>query len=319
MQTQGNAITATFMIVAHNHPSHLARLASALDAPWATVLINVDAKIDAEPFHRACEGLKNVHFVEDARRTSVHWGGMGLTMSARRMMDIAIERFSPDRLCMLSGVDYVLKPMPEVQDILAQDLEFLRIDRKLNYGGRSIHDDFISMRHWNDVQFLNPRSSPSRRLRRLAMPLASRIGRERPPVPNVYHGSGWWCISRQAAQWVMQYFADHPDFETWLRRVNCPDEIFMQTLMKLSPRRDRISQDYTVARLPDQEANLHGVHFIEWGYSSSSPKTLNIDHLADMDRCPAALFGRKIDPPQSEPLLSRLDERVSRNRMRLRA
>ena len=135
----------------------------------------------------------------------------------------------------------------------------------------------------------------------------------RKPLPGLplYHGCGWWCLTRDAASWILDYFAQHPQVLSWLRHANCPDEIFIQTLLKASPYASSIAQDMTLPR-PDQPgATLHGCHFIDWSDTrSSSPKLLDLDDLPAL-RASTALFARKIDPHRSEGLLDALDRAVA--------
>jgi hypothetical protein len=298
-----------FMIVAHHNPGLLARLVERLEAPWSHVVVLIDAKAEEEAFVKALAG-RRVDFMPREQRVDVQWGGIGLTTAALRMMRQTLARFPAERLCMLSGVDYPIKPIEAIGGALRSDIEFVRVDRALDPSRSGIHDDFVRFAHFNDVRLLNPRSSRLPALQRTvtrALRVAPRANRS---GLSVYHGCGWWCITRAAADWTLDYFERRPEVFAWLRRVNCPDEIFMQTLLKASPFAGRIAQDMTTFAAAPAEANVHGCHYIDWSQpNSSSPKTLDLGDLPAL-AASSAFFARKIDPTHSAALLDALDAQV---------
>lgn len=315
MMGEGDPPVTVFMIVAHSNPGLLARLAGRLEAPWARTLLMIDQKADLASFERALAG-RSAAFMPPETRVNVQWGGIGLTMAAIRMMREALVRWPVERFCMLSGVDYPVRPIEEIGRRLAGDTEFVRVDRRLDPTRTGVHDDFVRYSYFNDVRLLNPRSSPFPLLQRAATRTLHLRPRQERPELVPYHGSGWWCISGDAARWALDHLDRHPGFLAWLRHVNCPDEIFLQTLLKASPFAGRIAQDGTRAGTEDdQDPNVHGCHYVDWSDStSSSPKILAIEDLDRMVRS-TALFARKIDPVRSAPLLAALDERAERHTM----
>jgi hypothetical protein len=298
-----------FMIVAHNNPALLARLVERLEAPWSHIVVLIDAKAGDEAFVKALAG-RRVVFMPSDQRVDVQWGGIGLTTAALRMMRETLARFSADRLCMLSGVDYPIKPIAAIGEALRGDVEFVRVDRALDPSRPGIHNDFVRYMYFNDVRLLNPRSSPLPPLQR-AVTLALRVGpRSNRSGLSLFHGCGWWCITRAAADWTLDFFDRRPEVFAWLRHVNCPDEIFMQTLLKASPFAGRIAQDMTAPGGAPVETNVHGLHYIDWSQpKSSSPKTLELGDLPAL-AATSALFARKIDPLRSAALLDALDSQI---------
>ncbi len=303
-----SASPVVFMIVAHNNPAFLARLVDRLQAPWSEIVVCIDLKAHLSIFQEALAG-RRVLFVDPDRRVDVQWGGIGLTTAAIRMMQDATKRSPAGRLCMLSGVDYPIKPIEAIGAALRSDIEFVRVDRALDPSRSGLHDDFVRYAYFNDVRLLNPRSSP--------LPLAQRAitralrlwprGRRSGLPP--FHGCGWWCITRDAADWVLDYLDRRPEFFAWLRHVNCPDEIFMQTLLKASPFATRIAQDRTASMIV-AEKNLHGCHYIDWSQpNSSSPKSMDLSDLPAL-AASSGLFTRKVDPLRSAALLDAIDAQL---------
>ncbi len=298
------------MIVAHNNPALLARLVGRLRADWARVVVLIDAKADQQLFETALRD-DDVTFIPADQRVDVQWGGIGLTLSALRMMRTGISDFSADRLCMLSGVDYPIKPIEAIGRALDGDTEFVRVDRVLDSAGSGLHDDYIRFPYFNDVRLFNPRSSIAPLVQRAAFRALRHVPRRRLAGLTFHHGSGWWCITRAAADWVLDYVQRQPDVVAWFRHANCPDEIFMQTLLKASPFAGAIAQDLTVPGGTVAEPNVHGSHYVDWSDPrSSSPKLMEIGDLPAL-RASSALFTRKLDPVRSANLLDALDKSIA--------
>lgn len=298
-----------FLIVAHNNPELFARLVGRLQAPWARVFALIDAKADQHRFAQAAADHP-VIFLSAASRIDVQWGGIGLTTAALALMREAVRQFSPDRLVLLSGVDYPLRSMGEIGRGLNGDAQFVRVDRALDGRRSGNHDDFVRYFHFHDVPWLNPRSSPAPRLQRLATRMLRVLPRKPLAGHQLFHGCGWWSITGAAAAWVLRRLDEHPELFDWLRHANCPDEIMFQTMLKASPYASAISHDCTVLDVPPDDT-VHGCHYIDWSqHDASSPKTLDLTDLPRLQRS-SALFARKMDPVRSATLLAALDEQVA--------
>ena len=220
-----------------------------------------------------------------------------------------MDQFSPDRLVMMSGADYPIKPMNQIGRRLTDDVQFVRVDRTLDGRRSGIHDDFVRYRYFNDTPWLNPRSSAVPHLQRVATKALRVLPRKQLSGTNLFHGCGWWSITAAAAEWVLRRMDERPDVFNWLKHASCPDEIFMQTMLKSSPYASDIVQDYTL-RETAMEDNVHGCHYIDWSQpNSSSPKTLELSDLPSLVRS-SALFARKVDPTRSASLLAALDRHL---------
>lgn len=299
-----------FMIVAHNNPELFARLVARLQAPWARVFALIDAKADQHVFAQAVAGHP-VTFLNAESRVDVHWGGIGLTTAMIRLMREAVRQFSPDRLVLLSGVDYPIQPMAEIGRRLRGDLQFVRVDRALDGRRSGNHDDFVRYFHFHDTPLLNPRSSAVPRLQRVATRALRVLPRQQLADTRFFHGCGWWSITGAAAAWVLRRVDERPEMFDWLKHANCPDEIFIQTMLKASPYASAIAQDYTVRDAAPGD-NVHGCHYIDWSQATSpSPKILDLSDWPSLETS-SALFARKFDPTRSATLLAALDDRFAR-------
>jgi hypothetical protein len=90
-----------FLILAHEHPQHLARLAASLEAPWSDIYVHINRSVDGAPFARAT-AAQRVTFVPDALRCTVHWSGFSLLEAMLALARYALEESAAERFCFLS-------------------------------------------------------------------------------------------------------------------------------------------------------------------------------------------------------------------------
>jgi hypothetical protein len=105
-------------------------------------------------------------------------------------------------------------------------------------------------------------------------------------------GSSWWALSQGCIRALLQRIEREPGLCRFFRTVQCPDELFFQTLVMNSPLRDRVlGRNFRHIQWPEQGA--------------PNPKILD-EH--DFERIAAAPdhFCRKLDSQASARLLPRL-------------
>ena len=262
-------MTVAFVVSAYKNPLLLRRLVDALDGRRCAV--HVDAKVEAAPFVAALSGRSDVAFLP---RHACHWGLIGHVEASLEGLRWFL-RTGLDHVVLLTGQCYPLRPIGEFEDWLAE------------LGDRSVisHDAFPHPR-W--------RNGGWDRIGRTHLRFAGRawhlrlIPRRLPLGWHPYGGSSYWCLSRAAAQYVVDLVDARPELVSFFRRVWIPDEIFFQSVLANSPLRDTLVDD--------------DIHHIEWVAHQPSPQII---------RDPAAAlasgkwFARKFDDAS---VLDRIDQ-----------
>ena len=208
-----------YLILAHDRPDLVTRLTGVLEGP---AFIHVDSRVDVEPFAGAGTLVET--------RVAPLWGSWGIVEATLSGMRTAVrEPF--DRLMLLSGRDYPVKSATQISGEMA-DADSL-IDHH-----RFPHPDWKGG-GWKRGTRWNSPGGPDRRVARRAAGNAAAIartavrGRRRPPL-HPYGGSAWWCLTREAVEYVLGYCDANPDDVDFWRRVEFPDEIFFQTVLAAS-------------------------------------------------------------------------------------
>lgn len=105
-----------------------------------------------------------------------------------------------------------------------------------------------------------------------------------------YSGGSWICLSGEMEGWMENYLKAHPEYARFYRNVNCPDEIFFQTLLMNSPYKYK-REDY--------------LHYVDWSKGGNSPKTLTIDDYEKISGSDK-LMARKFDANGDKEVMYRI-------------
>ena len=236
-----------YLILAHNQPSHFARLFNALDNPDAACYIHVDPKSRLSLFtsrvpHSAAQFIK--------RRVSVGWGRFSMVQATLNLIRTALT--APERhdyYGLLSGADYSIRSPAFVRQYLSEHAgneltnmvplphkaasKSLRRITKLHVAPERVAQRFVPQPLARGVskmvKALLLRRSHKRGLRGLAP----------------YSGSQWWMLSRAALEHVWTFVQDNPWYTHYFTNVPIPDESFFQTIIGNSDYRRRTHRSFT--------------------------------------------------------------------------
>jgi hypothetical protein len=300
-----------FIILAHRLPNQLASLLSVLRSPHAQVYLHIDRRAPVAPFNRALGQAPFDDPVCLARR-STRWGGPGMVDAsldglARGLAD-GCEYFM-----LISGQDFPLRPIEEIVEFAATAgprsyLEsFALPTTRWRFGGHDRTDfytyDLLGRRETciprgEDVSFFNWRGrmlNQALRLRTALMP-----PRRFPAYARPFGGSQWWNLSRTAAEHVLRFLDEHPDYRAYHEYTLAPDELFFQSIL--------LGNEFAGR---DQLAN-DSLRFMVFPEGASHPRTLTVDDLPAIGASDE-LFARKFDATVDETVLRRLREHVARS------
>lgn len=95
-----------------------------------------------------------------------------------------------------------------------------------------------------------------------------------------YGGSSYWCLSREAVEYILEYIASHPKFVRYCKTTLIPDEFFFQTILGNSPLRETV-----ISKL---------MHYTDWSKGGPNPALLTKNELSTVMKSDA-WFARKFD------------------------
>ena len=303
-----------YLILAHKDPAHVRRLVQEIQHPRASVFLHVDKKSPIRPFRESLGGL-DVTLLED--RTKVYWASFSTLKGIMKVIEASLsdpKKFS--RFCLLSGSDYPIKPNQYIFEFLSES-ENNFLDISVNLSSDS-NRNAVTGYHFKDVPWLNPMVSAEGftdkvltfALNRTVWALGlDKRRRSPPPGFDFYRGSTWWCLTREAVEYVRDFCRNDPRIYNYSRFVHAPDEVLIHSIL-MNARSDFLDIDAArVAVSPASFAsadNVYGVHYIDWRNEGSHPRVLTSDDFEGL-RQSTALFARKFDPLASAALLDMID------------
>src|SRR4051794_27957722 len=110
-----------YLIRAHMAPEQLARLVCRLDADDSRFYIHVNRRTDDEVFEAMRSHLSGRENVTWLPRVACYWGGFSLLKATLVGIEAILATGDlPDHAILLSGQDYPLRPVAEIEAYLAE-------------------------------------------------------------------------------------------------------------------------------------------------------------------------------------------------------
>jgi len=297
-----------YLIIAHQLPSQLVELVTALDHPEKSKFyIHVDqrsADFFGSPSLKPIMDRENVLFLRD--RVRVYWGGFSIVEATLRLIRKAVDEGGFEYAVLLSGQDFPIKSNRCIESFFEahegkEFISYTPLPPKEWGWGPEIMERIEC--HWraDGVRRLLEMTG-SKRLQRWGWGAYSRLtlsayryapSLKRKFLPGIapYGGPNWFAISSRCATYVLYYLRDHPEFYRFFAHTLNADELFLQTLILNSPYRDHVIND--------------ALRFTDWDTGASSPRVLTGE---DFDRLVASdsLYARKFDNTKYPDIISRI-------------
>lgn len=273
-------------VLAHADPAQLHRLVAALDP--LPVILHVDANTPPALHEQMVAGLPGRVVLTE--RVPTRWATFGAVRAELLTYRAALEATDATHVAWLSGADYPLMSVPDIEHalggMLGRSLADVR-ELPIPYWGMSGGLGRLRYRHWQWRRHVVRLPVP----RRLPAGLVPAGG----PAQKV--------LARHHVEAIVRAVDTRPELPRFWERVWAPDETFTPTILA------------TPALVPDW-AQAHEQHLawcIDWTDGTKSPPWLgmgHLDRLREHRAAPGALprfFARKFHSRESAQLLDAVD------------
>lgn len=286
------------LIQCHKNPEQINRMLCAMRHPAITFFIHEDKKSSIGA--RILES-DDIVILPDKYRVDVQWSKISQVDATLNLLKVARSTDEYDFFWVCSGQDFPIKTPAYIVRWFEdhRDNDFLELFPSLN-SGLSQENHYDKRNAIFFPKWMLGRKLWQRMTKRLYTELTGGYNKTLPfvrrkPVNDLrfYFGSSWVCLSKRTWDWMAEYLQIHPEYYTFFKNCNCPDESFFQTLVMNSPYADN-RMDY--------------LHFVEWPKGMNNPKVLTIDDykkLVNSDK----LMARKFDDTIDENIIKRLESR----------
>jgi Core-2/I-Branching enzyme len=298
------------IVLAHRSPEQLGLLLSALRSPELRVYLHLDSRARLDGF-RPTLSEATAHGVTMLRRRPTRWGGP-------EILDATIEglargvRDGCDYFVLISGQDFPLRPVDEIVGFIEgnRTKSYIRYwelpTPRWRYEGRDriqfyTYDVFgrreTCIPAGEDMSMFNWRGRALNRVLRARTLLQGE--RRFPSYARAVGGIQWWNLTAAAAQYVLTFLGEHPDYRHYHQHTLAPDELFFHSIL--------LGTEFATAA----EIINDDLRYMDWDPGSDHPRTLTSDDLKAMLGA-GDLFARKFDLAMDRRVLCDLQERVSR-------
>jgi hypothetical protein len=226
-----------YIIIAHKLPGQLVRLVKLLNTESVSFFIHVDKKTDDKTFLQMKEPLhawKNVHFL---KRRVANWGTFGQVQATLDGIQQALD-LAPafDYVILLTGQDYPIKSNEYISKFLEDGngksyLEYFSLPDDI---WKNENGGLDRINFWN-LYFLG---RPRKVFPRFDLPYRKFLRENR-----IFGGSAYWCLTRDCAKYINEYWRHNDHVRKFWKYVRIPDELFFQTALINSPFTDKIIND----------------------------------------------------------------------------
>ncbi|HLI92761.1 MAG TPA: beta-1,6-N-acetylglucosaminyltransferase [Puia sp.] len=275
------------LILAYKNPYQVRRLARVLTAcPEFDCWVHIDKKVDIELFAPFLH-LPRVRFIRN--RVPVNWGGYSCLEAAfNGLREIIESKEDYDFVNLLSGQDYPIKPVDEINDFLSanRNKSFLAVETEPSAWWEHAIGR-LTKYHFTDFGFKG---------KTVLQQLMNRLMPDRQFMQSfsLYGGpySSYWTLSMQAAAYVHDFVENNKKLVDHCRYTWAPDEFLVSTILMNSPLRDELVNK--------------SLRYIDWSEGGGHPRILNASDFGPLMNS-SCLFARKFDMEADPKLLTKVD------------
>jgi hypothetical protein len=280
------------LVLAHQYPDHLTDLIKCFDEDFY-FYIHIDEKSKFSSSDIAeLKKISRVQFVSQKLR--ILWGGFNHLNAILLLATEALRQKELKYFHVISGQDYLTKPVHVIKKIFEDNpADYMDYFEVLHSKWEKEWLERISL--YGPYEIFNSKSFFGNKILTALIVLQRKLGFKRKlPDIKLFGGSGWWSLSRESVEYVMNYTERNPSLLKRLRYTFCADEIYFQTILMNSPLKGKVINN--------------NLRFIDWTKRNGSfPANLDesdFQTLVHSDK----IFARKFDFPVSEKLKQLLEK-----------
>ncbi len=301
-----------FLNLCHTDPQIVARVANKLTKnPNFDMYIHVDAKSDIKPFQELLKDNEQVYFIE--KRQKVYWGGYHAILATYALLEEALA--SPrhyDYVVTLQNLDYPIKSNQYIEDFFEKNkgTEYIRgcriaktddwhyAEKYKIYNSRD--KDFYLKKHSKPIKLIWDGMNALKSISTIGF---NGVHKENGEEIELYYGTAQWAVTRECAEYMIDFRKKHPRFNQRMQHIKFPDEEYFHTIVHNSPFKIKcVRYDEPVQRWLVNWRNIHYFEFPSAGVVTFTER--EYDKLMQLDE----LFCRKVRSGISDKLLDAIDK-----------
>ena len=283
----------SFLILGHKSSSQIIDFINTLDCKDVTFFIHIDkkSKIMNDSSLEKIKSKENVKFID--QRQQISWGGYGMISATLILLKECLKKEKCDYISLHSGQDLPIKNRNQILYFLEKNqgkeyFEFFKIKDKKRWAPNTGFDRIEY--YWFIEEIGYDKSMELYKAQK-------KLNVKRKYFKNIepYGGSQWWTITRECAQFIIDYVNQNKDFCDYYKYTMIPDEGFFQTIVLNSYFKDRVIND--------------NLRYIDWESGPEYPKILkkqDFKRIATSNK----LFARKFDSTVDKTIIKMITNSI---------
>lgn len=248
-------IQKNYIILTHKNPKQVKHLVERLNDKNSDFYIHVDKNIDIKPFIKIFNNNPNVFFVKN--REEGTWGDLGIVKGTINSLKEATNNQNEGYCILLSGQDYPIKSLKEIDLYLNKNKGYEFIDicsienvlnskewkMKLNHYKYNLsckRDDYVLFPPFFSADFFRIKTLKNivkifinkKGITQLPI-IFSNLFKTRKAPKNIvsFAGGQWWALTSNTCRKIISFLEDNPEFLEYHKFTLLPDEIFFQSIL----------------------------------------------------------------------------------------
>ena len=290
-----------FLILCHNDPNHIARLANKLvNNRNNDVYIHVDNKCNIKEFKEKIKS-ENVYFIDD--RVDVYWGGYSSVEATMKLIECSFNKKSYDRYVLLQGLDYPLWSMERIEKFFDENkqVEFIRGCNVSRSKDKYFYEKVKCYWFYDRINIFKKVINKLNRI------FSIKIRNGYIDLNNrrydIYWGSAQWALTGNAIKYILDFYKSKHKFNNYFKHVFPADETYFNTIIFNSHFRTK-----TINKGEEREkrglVNWRNLHYFEYGECIRVFNDNDLEEVLKLEE----MFIRKVTSNESSILLDSIDK-----------
>ncbi|TNJ45765.1 hypothetical protein KFZ70_10200 [Tamlana fucoidanivorans] len=281
------------LITAYKNMHHLEELAAFFDDSFE-LYIHIDKKSGISK--KELESLKKYDVVKlVSQKYKVNWGGFNHLKSILFLTEQALKNSKNFYLHLISGHDFPIKPKQFFLEFFKKkNTEFISYFEVPRIGWAD-NNGMDRLEYFNLYDVFDAKKSKHNKWIKRLISLQKKYGYKRSipsSFPQLYGGATWWSLTRECAEYVIEYTNENKSFFNRFKHTLCSEEFYFQTIIMNSRFAENVS--------------TNTLRYIDWN-SRNGNRPAVLDEL-DYEKLTLtdAVFARKFEYPISEDIMKKL-------------
>lgn len=247
------------LILAHKNFDQVIKLTQLL-RPKFEIYMHIDTKSELSDKQRSALAKLNVHYFS---KYDVKWGSYSIVRATIDMMKMALQNPQIEYFHLISGQDWPLQDPQKIYDFFeGNEKIYMNYWRMLDMK-KSGEPEIWWVKYYFNYDQINRRTTFGKIYHRFLLLFQTifhinKLQKYGLNTENMYAGQEWVDVPRNALEYAIKYYQQHPELEKVFSTSFCSDEMWLQTILCNSKFKTKIDKNIH-HYIPMTQKHGHGI------------------------------------------------------------